>query len=62
SLAERTTRLLTELEERDLRVGRLEEYLPGRTRPAAPGPSAATLSPATATPGPSAATPSPSGA
>lgn len=41
SLAERTTRLLTELEERDLRVGRLEEYLlavrarplPARPRP-----------------------------
>ncbi|MEV5254670.1 polysaccharide deacetylase family protein [Streptomyces werraensis] len=45
SLAERTTRLLTELEERDLMVGRLEEYLPGRTRPAVPSPAAASPSP-----------------
>ncbi|MGA5709697.1 polysaccharide deacetylase family protein [Streptomyces cellulosae] len=62
SLAERTTRLLTELEGRDLRVGRLEEYLPGRTRPVAPSPATAAPSPSAATPSPATATPSPSGA
>lgn len=55
SLAERTTRLLAELDERNLEVGRLEDHVGRHPSPAPPGPAGAT-------PSPSGATPSPSGA
>ncbi|MEU4009590.1 polysaccharide deacetylase family protein [Streptomyces pseudogriseolus] len=66
SLAERTTGLLGELEERGLRVGRLEDHVGRHPSPATPGspaassPSGATTSPSAAS-GPTRATPSPSG-
>ncbi|MGA5519568.1 polysaccharide deacetylase family protein [Streptomyces pseudogriseolus] len=66
SLAERTTRLLGELEERGLRVGRLEDHVGRHPSPATPGspaassPSGATASPSAAS-GPTRATSSPSG-
>ncbi|MCC9687781.1 polysaccharide deacetylase family protein [Streptomyces sp. MNU103] len=76
TLAERTTRLLAELDERDLRVGRLEDHVGATPSPAPPGPGEVTpgLDGATpgpggttsgldgATPGPGGAPPSPNGA
>ncbi len=52
SLAERTTRLLAELDERDLKVGRLEDHVGRHPGPAASGPAGVTSSPSGATSSP----------